>query len=129
MAICSGTATRTSSFVACDRIAVLVLLAPKLYLFFLGALYTSFAHLPVVLYLCFRELSILPEDDVEAKAEYAKCHQNQCCKQYLHLVDEARTYLLVVIYLADDVCKHLGHAEDCDLALVLCRIAVKRNSV
>jgi len=129
MAIGSGTAARASSFIACDRVAVLVLLAPKLYLFLLGALYTPLTHFLVVLDLRFRKLTVFPEDDVEAKAEHAKCHQNQCCKQYLHLVDEARTYLLVVIYLADDVCKHLGHAEDCDLALVLGRVAVKRNGV
>ena len=61
----------TSSFIAGYRVAVLVLLAPKFYLFFLCALDASLAHLLVVLYLRLRELAVLPEDDVEAKSEYA----------------------------------------------------------
>ena len=65
--------------VSADRVAVLVLLAPKFYLFFLGALDASLAHLHVVLDLCFRELSVLPEDDVEAKAEYAEPDKYQSC--------------------------------------------------
>ena len=51
--------------VSADRIAVLVLLAPKFYFFFLCALDASLAHLLVVLYLRFRELAVLPEYDVE----------------------------------------------------------------
>ena len=36
-----------------------------------NALYSSLAHLPIVLNLSFRKLSVLPEDYVEAQAEYA----------------------------------------------------------
>ena len=68
----SRSTTSASAFVAGDRVAVLVLLAPKFYFFFLCALDASLAHLLVVLYLRLRELSVLPEDDVEAKAEYAE---------------------------------------------------------
>ena len=77
-------ATSTSAFIAGYRVAVLVLLAPKSYLFFLGALDAPLAHLLVVLDLCFRELSVLPEDDVEAKSEYAEPDKYQSCKKYLH---------------------------------------------
>ena len=70
-------ATSASAFIAGYRVAVLVLLAPKSYLFFLGALDASLAHLLVVLDLCFRELAVLPEDDVEAKSEYAERYKNQ----------------------------------------------------
>ena len=77
MTIGSGTAP-ASAFVAGHRVAVLVLLAPKLYLFLLGALYAPFAHFLVVLYLCFRKFSVFPEDDVEAKAEHTKRYQDQC---------------------------------------------------
>ena len=79
----------TAAFVAGDRVAVLVLLAPQLYLFFLGALDTSLAHLDIVLYLGLRKLSVLPEDDVEAESEYAESYKDQGCKQNFHLVDEA----------------------------------------
>ena len=72
--------TRSASpFIAGDWISVLVLLAPKFHLFFLGTLDASLEHLLVVLDLCFRELAVLPEDDVEAKAEYAERYQYQCC--------------------------------------------------
>ena len=67
----------TSAFIAGYRVAVLVLLAPKFHFFFLGALDASLAHLLVVLDLCFRELSVLPEDDVEAKSEYAERYKHQ----------------------------------------------------
>ena len=76
--------TSTPAFVAGDRVAVLVLLAPKFYLFFLCALDASLAHLLVVLYLRLRELAVLPEDDVEAEAEHAERHQYQCCYEYFH---------------------------------------------
>ena len=84
MASLVGTAARTSALIAGDGIAVLVLLAPQFYFILLGTLDASLAHFPVVLYLCFRKLSVLPEDDVEAQAEYAKCDKNDCCKKYLH---------------------------------------------
>ena len=77
VAVLTSAATSAPSFVAGDRVAVLVLLAPKFYLFFLGALDAPLAHLLVVLDLCFRELSVLPEDDVEAKAEYAEPNKYQ----------------------------------------------------
>ena len=70
-----GSARRTSA-VAALRLAVRTFLAPNLYFFFFSALDASLAHLPVVLDLCFRELAVLPEDDVEAKAEYAERHQH-----------------------------------------------------
>jgi hypothetical protein len=71
-AITTRTATGASSFIAGYRVAVLVLLAPKLYFFFFSALDASFAHFLVVLDLGFRKFSVLPEDDVETKAEDAK---------------------------------------------------------
>ena len=64
-------AASTSSFIAGYRVAVLVLLAPKFHFLFLGALDAPLAHLLVVLDLSLRELAVLPEDDVEAKSEYA----------------------------------------------------------
>ena len=70
-------ATATSAFIAGYRVSVLVLLAPKFHFFFLGALDASLAHLLVVLDLCFRELSVLPKDDVEAKSEYAERYKYQ----------------------------------------------------
>ena len=80
----SRSTTSASAFVAGDRVAVLVLLAPKFYLFFLCALDASLAHLLVVLYLRFRELAVLPEDYVEAEAEYAKRDKYKCCKKDFH---------------------------------------------
>ena len=55
--------------VSADRIAVLVLLAPKFYLFFLGALDAPLAHLDIILDLSLRELAVLPENDIEAQTE------------------------------------------------------------
>ena len=74
----SRSTTSTSAFVAGDRVAVLVLLAPKFYFFFLCALDASLAHLLIVLDLSLRELSVLPENDVEAQTEYAKSDKYQC---------------------------------------------------
>ena len=76
-AIATRTATCASSFVAGYRVAVLVFLAPKFYFFLLGTFDASLAHLLVVLDLCFRELTVFPEDDVEAKSEYAERYKNQ----------------------------------------------------
>ena len=70
-------ATSTSAFIAGYRVTVLVFLAPKFHFFFLGALDAPLAHLLVVLDLRLRELAVLPEDDVEAKSEYAQRHKNQ----------------------------------------------------
>ena len=67
----------TPSFIAGYRVAALILLAPKFHFFFLGALDAPLAHLLVVLDLCFRELAVLPEDDVEAKSEYAERYKHQ----------------------------------------------------
>ena len=72
MTVASRSAASTAAFVACNRIAILVLLPPKLYLVFFGALDASFAHLDVVLDFSFRELSVLPENDVEAQTKDAK---------------------------------------------------------
>ena len=66
-----------SALITGDGIAVLVLLAPKFHFFFLGALDAPLAHLLVVLDLCFRELAVLPEDNVEAKSEYAERYKHQ----------------------------------------------------
>ena len=77
-------ATCTSTLAAFSRGAVGVLLSPKLYFLFLGALDAPFAHFHIVLYLCLRELSVLPEDDVETKAYDAECNQCECGKKYLH---------------------------------------------
>ena len=60
----AGTAA-ASSFITGDRVAILVLLAPQLYFFFLCALDAPLAHLLVVLDFSFRELAVLSEDDVE----------------------------------------------------------------
>ena len=74
-----ASATSTASFRAC-RFAVRAFLAPKFYFIFFGALDSSLAHLPVVLDLCFRKLSVLPEDDVEAQAEDAESYKYQSCQ-------------------------------------------------
>ena len=84
MAIGSGTAARAPAFVAGYRVAVLILLAPKLYLFLLRTLDASLTHLLVVLYLGLRELAVFPEDDVETKAENAESHQGECSQKHLH---------------------------------------------
>ena len=72
------TTGRTTTLTA-YRLAVLVLFAPNFYFFFFCALDTSLAHLSVVLDLCFRELSVLPEDDVEAKTEDTESYKYQSC--------------------------------------------------
>ena len=71
VAVNTRTAACTSAFVAGCRRAVRVLLAPKLYFIFFCTFDTPLAHLLVVLDLCFRELAVLSEDDIEAKTEYA----------------------------------------------------------
>ena len=45
------------------------------------------------------------------------------------LVDKACADCLVVVYLVDDVCKHLSHRQYSDLALVLCRVVAQRNCI
>ena len=85
MAVCRTAAASTSAFIASDRVAVPVFLAPKLYLILLGALDAPLAHLDIILDLCFRKLSVLPEDDVEAQSEYAESDQDQCGKQDFHI--------------------------------------------
>ena len=80
----AGTAS-TPAFVAGYRVAVLILLAPQLYLILLGALDASLAHLDVVLDLRFREVSVLPEDDVETESEHAESDKYYCRKQDFHL--------------------------------------------
>ena len=84
MASLAGTATSASSVIAGHGVAVLVFLAPKFYLFFLRALDAPLSHLLVVLYFRLRKLSVLSEDDVEAKSEHAQSYKDQCCKEYLH---------------------------------------------
>ena len=78
-------ATCTSTLAAFSRGAVGVLLSPKLYFLFLGALDASLAHLQVVFDLCLRELSVLSEDDVETQSENAQTYKNQSCKQNFHI--------------------------------------------
>ena len=70
-------AARTAAFVTCNRVSVLVLLAPKLYFILLCALDASLAHLDVVLDLSLRELAVLPEDDVEAQSADAESYKYQ----------------------------------------------------
>ena len=77
--------TSAPAFVAGDRVAVLVFLAPELYFFFLSAFDASFTHLQVVLDLSVRELSVLPEYDVEAQTEYAERNQHQSGNEYFHI--------------------------------------------
>ena len=71
VAVSTRTARPASAFVAGDRISVLVFLAPKSYLFFLGALDPSLAHFDVILYFSLRELAVFPEYYVETESEYA----------------------------------------------------------
>ena len=80
MTVASRSAASTTAFVACDRITTLILLAPKLDFIFLSALDASFTHFDIVLYLSLRKLSVLPEDDVEAKSEHAKSDKYNCCQ-------------------------------------------------
>jgi hypothetical protein len=70
-----GSAAAAPSFAAFG-FAVRTFLAPNLYFFFFSALDASLAHFPVVLDLCLRELTVLPEYDVEAQAEYAERHKH-----------------------------------------------------
>ena len=79
-----GSARRASA-IAALRLAVRTLLAPNLYFFFFSALDASLAHFSVVLDLGLRELAVLPEDDVEAQAEYAERHQDERCNENLHI--------------------------------------------
>ena len=72
MASLSGSAASASAFVTSDRIAFGILLAPQFNFFFLGAFYAPLPHLLVVLNLCLRKLSVLPENDVETKSEDAQ---------------------------------------------------------
>ena len=88
VAVISGTAASATS-VSAGRRAVSSFLAPHLYLILLGALDASLAHLLVVLDLSLRKLSVFPEDDVEAKSEYAESDKNYGSKQDLHLVYKA----------------------------------------
>ena len=67
MAVCT---TPTSAF-ATLGLSIRTLSAPYLHLFLFGALDAPLTHFPVVLDLCFRKLSVLPEYDVEAQAEHA----------------------------------------------------------
>ena len=70
----------TAAFVAGDRVAVLVFLAPKFYFFLLGTLDASLAHLLVVLDFSLRELAVFPENDVEAQAENTKPYKDDSCQ-------------------------------------------------
>ena len=74
----SRAARRTSS-VAALGLAVGAFLAPKLYLLLLSTLDASLSHLSVILDLSLRELSVLPEDDVEAESEDAKRNKDEGC--------------------------------------------------
>ena len=76
--------TSTSAVIAGDRVAVLVLLAPKLYLVLLGALDASLAHFLVVFDLCFRELAVLSEYDVETEPEDTETYKDYSCQKDFH---------------------------------------------
>ena len=69
-----GSAASAAAFAAL-RLAVRTLLAPKFYFIFLRALDAPLAHLLIVFNLSLRKLSVLPEDDVEAQADYAQGHK------------------------------------------------------
>ena len=75
MTVASRSAASAAALVACDRITVLVFLPPKLDFIFFSTLYSSLAHLDIVLYLGFGKLSVLPEDDVEAQSENAEAYK------------------------------------------------------
>ena len=79
----SGAATAATVFAAL-RFAVGTFLAPKFYFIFFCALDAPLAHLPVILDLGLRKLSVLPEDDVETEPDYAEAHKYKCCKKYFH---------------------------------------------
>ena len=80
----NGVAATCAPALVTHRCAVRVLPAPQLYFLFLGALDASLAHLDIVLYFGLRELSVLPEDDVEAHAEDTERDKDQCCNEYFH---------------------------------------------
>ena len=84
MASFTRSTTSTSAVIAGDRVAVLVLLAPKLYLVLLGALDASLAHFLVVFNLCFRELAVLTEDDVETESEDTETYKYYSCQKDFH---------------------------------------------
>ena len=84
MASFTRSTTSTSAVVAGDRVAVLVLLAPKLYLVLLGALDASLAHLLVVFDFCFRELAVLSEYDVETEPEDTETYKDYSCQKDFH---------------------------------------------
>ena len=84
MASFTRSTTSTSAVIAGDRVAVLVLLAPKLYLVLLGALDASLAHFLVVFDLCFRELAVLTEDDVETESEDTETYKYYSCQKDFH---------------------------------------------
>ena len=77
-----------ASSVRAQRFAVRAFLAPYFYFFFLRTHDAPLAHLSVVLDLRFRELSVLPEDDVEAQAEYAECYKYQSSYKYIHTINK-----------------------------------------
>ena len=80
-----GSARRTSA-IATLWLAVRTFLAPKFYFVFFSALDASLTHLSVVFNLSIRELSVLPEYDVEAQTEYAESDQDKCCNENLHII-------------------------------------------
>ena len=84
MASFTRSTTSTSAVIAGDRVAVLVLLAPKLYLVLLGALDASLAHFLVVFDLCFRELAVFTEDDVETESEDTETYKYYSCQKDFH---------------------------------------------
>ena len=84
MASFTRSTTSTSAVIAGDRVAVLVLLTPKLYLVLLGALDASLAHFLVVFNLCFRELAVLTEDDVETESEDTEAYKDYSCQKDFH---------------------------------------------
>ena len=77
-------ATRGAAALAALRFAVGAFLAPYFHFFLLGALDAPIAHLPVVLDLGLRKLSVLPEDDVETEADHAEADKYQGCNEDFH---------------------------------------------
>ena len=84
VAVDSGSATRTSAFVARNRRSVRILLAPQFYFIFFSTFDTPLAHLDVVLDFSFRELAVLSENDIETQAEDAQTNKYKCRKKYFH---------------------------------------------
>ena len=86
------------------------------------ASYAHPAHILIGAHICLRELTVLPEYDVEAHPEDSQSNEDQCCQKDFHknsisipqlrfnaLENEFRADRLVVANLADDSRECPGH--------------------